>query len=116
MTYFGDGFYAPSRTPEDPPTGPEADEYNDILRGVLELGSFEDRMSGADFVLRAREEVSKAGIELEDHHLTQIMKLAFGNREAVLERLSGMSEVEFNEIYPGEVADLLVAYVFPPIR
>lgn len=116
MTYFGDGFYPPSRTPEDPPTGPEADEFNDILEGVLELGSFEDRMSAADFVRRAVEEASRAGIELEDHHMAQIMKLGFGSREAVLERLSRMSEVEFNEIYPDEVADLLVAYIFPPIR
>lgn len=112
---YGRNPYLPRRTPEHPPQGVEGEHnrVNSLIGGVLELASLEPTRP-VDFIRMAFKEMDKAGIEPDDYNVSLIMEHGFGSREAVTERISGLTPDEFDKSYPDQIGDLVRWYVQPP--
>lgn len=104
------------RTPEHPPLEGEVgdrSEFNDLLSGMLVLASVEG-MSATDFVLNSLGELQKRGLELDGYKLSVLMQHGFGTREELRDRVTGMTDVEFEQTYPNGIGGAVRWYIQPP--
>lgn len=91
----------------------EGEEFNELLRGMLDLTSAEGNVTAVDFIERMLAEMEKMGVEATDYRINLILLYGVGSREKVLDRVADMTTEDFDRTYPGIVGELVEWYLEP---
>ncbi len=101
----------------------EHDKFSDFLAGREDLAAAQSQagcsVSAAEFVTSAFEAAVRAGLlpqdaSVSDSKVRRIVHAGFGDNEAVLDRLAGLTTEEAFDRYGKGICALLICYLEPP--